>query len=364
MIGQRASIRYGIATLAICSGVLLVSCGSPPQDVDVEFRIPVEAADVSRDTVERVIQSTGTLRPLELAKVNVEVPGLLYLNRDADGNRIREGDVVKAGDKLAEITGEDARLYANLDSTLQALNVADSELNRSRELFSLGMISNAELDTKVASFENAKHNYERSLLNASKATLTAPIDGVILKLARDANNLPVADGTLLSGGFELAQIGPVNPLVADINLIGPELSKVELGQPARVRHYAYEDRAYGGTVFHISPTLDAQTHMFRAEIEIDNTEGTLRPGMYVEVILVLEQKQEVLVIPTEAAARRATRDVVFIVDGQRVREQAVIHGLRDDEKIEILDGLVEGDRIVTSGLETLTDGSRIRVIES
>ena len=134
--------------------------------------------------------------------------------------------------------------------------------------------------------------------------------------------------------------------------------------PARrggLRHFAWEDITFEGAVVRLSPEVDPTTHTFRAEVAINNPGGLLRPGMFVEVTLVVEQRSDVPVIPREAVTERGGRRVVFVLDGQRAVRREVVLGLGDDEIAEVRQGLEVGERIVVRGLETLTDGTRVRV---
>ncbi|MDX1384617.1 MAG: efflux RND transporter periplasmic adaptor subunit, partial [Thermoanaerobaculia bacterium] len=212
-------------------------------------------------------------------------------------------------------------------------------------------------------YENALHDFERSKLTAAKARLATPISGVILSLARsEDDDLPLADGQLVTPGFTLAQIAPLGEMIADIDLVGPELARVRPGLPTRIRHYAFEGVEIPGRVLRLSPTMDPSTHTFRAEVVVQNPSSLLRPGMFVEVTIVAERREGVTVVPREAVTQRAGLDVVFLLDGQRVARREVRLGLGDDEQVEVLEGLGAGDRVVVRGLETLTDGTRVRVV--
>lgn len=353
-------IRLGTASLiAVC----LIGCGGEPPDVQVEFRIPVETEAVTNDDVERIVAATGTLRPRSLATLNNEVPGVLYISRNSDGERLVEGDTVSVGQSIAEITGEDARLHAGIEARRVALENEKNELDRRRNLFEQGLIAETDLRQQEVAHESALLEYERSRLNASKGELASPIEGVILTLARNADQLPVADGQLVEPGFRVAEIAPLNPLIADVDLVGPELSQVEVGMQVRVRHFAYED-PNPGRVLRIAPKLDPTTHTFRIEVEVDNSNDHFRPGMFVEVNIIAAKRSEVPVVPREAVTRRGNANVVFVVSGQRANRRDVRLGLSDDEKYEVIDGIKAGDQVVVRGLETLTDGTRIRVIGS
>jgi len=358
----RRPVRFRpfVALLAL----VVAACGGSVPQPEVEFRIPVEATEVVLGRVEELVVATGTLRTREVVSLSIETPGHLQVGRDAEGRRLAEGSAVAAGQTIVQVTGEDARLHARLDSTRRSLEAAEAQLRRRTELFEAKLASEEELQQAEERLENTRYEYERSLLNAAKATLATPIDGTILRLARDANGTPLADGQLVATGFVVAQVAPLDELIADIDLIGPELARVAPGLQTRIRHYAFADTRFDGEVVRLSPTMDPIKHTFRAEVAVANDAGLLRPGMFVEVTVVVQQRMDVNVVPRQAVASRGGKNVVFLLDGQRVTRRDVDLGLGDDEQVQIIDGLALGDRIVLRGLETLTDGTRVRVIGS
>ena len=112
----------------------------------------------------------------------------------------------------------------------------------------------------------------------------------------------------------------------------------------------------------LSPAMDPQTHTFRAEVDVDNARRLLRPGMFVEAAIIVERRTGVSVVPRDAVTDRAGRTVVFVIDGQRAVRRNVSLGLGDDDQVEVREGVESGERIVVRGLETLTDGTRVRVV--
>ncbi len=341
----------------------LTGCGGPPPEVVVEFRIPVETESVVSSEVERVIAATGTLRPHSIATLNNEIPGFLYVSRNSRGERLVEGEAVTVGQTIAEVTGEDARLHAGIESKRIALENVKTELDRRRNLFKQGLIAETDLRQQEVAHENALLTYERSKLNASKSKLTSPINGVLLTLARNNDQLPVADGQLISPGFKVAEIAPLDRLIADVDLVGPELSQVQVGMQVRVRHFAFTEPNQG-YVLQIAPKLNPTTHTFRIEVAVDNENRKFRPGMFVEVSIIAAKRTDVPVLPREAVTRRGNSNVVFVINGQRADRRDVRLGLSDDDHHEVVDGVKIGDQVVVRGLETLTDGTRVRIIGS
>ena len=211
--------------------------------------------------------------------------------------------------------------------------------------------------------ETTKMDYEQSLNAEKRSQLTTPIDGVILRLARDRENQnqPFASGQFVKPGFEVARIAPTDLLVADVDLVGQDIARVSIGLSVRVRHYAWEGHDFPGKVIRLAPMIDPVTRTLRAEVEVKNPDGQLRPGMFVEVEILKEQRKDVPVVPREAVTDRGGKWVVFVLKGQRVAMKEVTLGLGDDDIVEIREGISVGERVVTRGLETLTDQTRVRV---
>ena len=352
-----------LLALALCL-LLLASagCGAGSAPTAVEFRIPVEVDEVVTDVVEDRIVTTGTLRTRESVILRVETPGFLVLARDAAGVRLAEGSTVTQGQLVADITGEDARLAAGLEATARHAETAEQEMKRRQGLFEKGLIPEEDVRRAEATYEDALHNFELSQRTAEKTRMTTPIAGVVLELARDEDGFPVADGQTVQPGFEVARIAPIGRLIADIDLVGPELARVRPGQAVQIRHYAFEGIAIDGTILRLSPSMDPQTHTFRAEVDVDNSRGFLRPGMFVEAAIIAERRTDVAVVPRDAVTERAGRSVVFVIDGQRAVRRNVSLGLGDDDQVEVREGVEPGERIIVRGLETLTDGTRVRVV--
>ena len=343
--------------------VFLSGCTQENSTEKVEFLVPVTVTKVGKTDVEDKITATGTLRTTKVAKLEVETGGVLEFLTNKNGERYREGDRVKAGDVIARITGEDVRLAAAKDSTYQRFKTAQEDYDSTKKLYDDGFKSKSELLNAQSALEDARTSYEKSLKTEKRSQLVTPIDGVILRLARDSSNQnqPIAVGQYVNPGFEVARIAPVDVLIADVDLVAQDIAKVKEGLPVRVKQYAWKDEIFTGKIVRLDPMIDPATRALRAEVEVDNHEGKLRPGMFVEVTIVIETRKDVPFVPREAVTNRGGKWVVFLLKGQRVEMKGVVPGLGDDNIVEIREGLSEGERVVTSGLETLADQTRVRV---
>jgi RND family efflux transporter MFP subunit len=356
------------STLALSLLSLLLGSCAPPEDVaTIEFQVPVVVEEVAAGTVESKIVTSGNLRAAEIETLTALVAGTLQIadTITADGlqsRRLAEGDPVRAGDEIAFISGEDVRLEVGMASIQQRYNSARLDYESARRLNEQNLLNLSDLNKAQATMEEAKLALERSQRTEARSHLISSIDGVVLKLARDAKGQPMTNGQLVAPGIEIAQIAPLDELIADIDLVGRDgLALIQVGQEARIHHHAWADQNFTGSVLRIAPTVNEQTRALRAEVLIDNASGVLRPGMFVEVTLIVERHENVPVVPRRAITERGGRSVAFVLRGQRVAQVEVTLGLGDDESIEIRNGLNAGDRVVVRGLETLTDQMPVRV---
>jgi membrane fusion protein (multidrug efflux system) len=347
--------------IALALLATLAGCAPPTQEQEIELRVPVFVRSVGTDTVEERIVATGTLRAPETIALRADTAGALVVGVGNNGRRLAEGDRVQAEQAIAEITGEEVRLAARTEARTQRYEAALREYESKKQLFDDGLISDQEFRQATTALADARVELEQSQLTESRSRLVTPIPGVILRLARDEQGRPLADGQLVAQGYEVAQISPVGSLVAEVDLVGPDVARVREGLSARIRHHAWDAESFGGRVVRLAPTLDPTTRTLRAEVAVDNPQGKLRPGMFVEVTMIADRREDVTVVPRQALAERGGRKVVFVLNGQKVARREVVLGLGDDDIVEIRQGIEAGERIVVRGLETLTDGTRVQV---
>jgi membrane fusion protein, multidrug efflux system len=358
--GPRPAAR--VLALSLIAG-LMCACTPPAQDGAVEFRVPVTVKEVAVATLEDRIVTTGTLRPAELVSLNAIDAGVLEISRHSSGRRFVEGDQVRAGQEIARIVGEDVRIAARMDATRRSYEGAQTQLRATRSLFERGLINQTAVDTAAKAYEDAKLELERSRRTEQRNRLVTPISGVILALARSPDGQLLANGQLVIPGQTIVQVAPLHPLIADVELVGSDVGLVTVGLEARVQYHAWPREKFAGKVLRLAPMVDQRTRALRAEVEIDNQADRLRPGMFVEVTLIGERRENVPVVPRAAVTHRGGRPVVFVLRQQYVAEQAVELGLGDDDRVEVRAGVAQGDLVVVSGLETLTDKMAVRVME-
>jgi len=338
-----------------------IACGPGREEEKLDFQIPVKVATVETGNVEDLLKLTGSLRVESSVSLAAESRGILRIARRSDGVPIAEGDSVKAGQLVAELVGEDVRVAARTEATRQRYLEAQSDLEAKKKLIKDGLITPVEVRAARSALEDAKLEYDRSRLSEQRSRLVSPVDGVILELARDSRGRRISAGQLLQAGEVVARIAPEGPLIADVDVLGPDIGRIAVGQQARVSSVAFPDEEFSGEVLRLAPEVDETTRTLRAEVEVKNEKGLLKPGLFVRVDVLIQRHENVPVISRSAVVERTGKRVVFVAKGQTVEQREVQTGLGDDASVEIVSGLKPGESIVVQGMETLADRSKIRV---
>ena len=269
-------------------------------------------------------------------------------------NRIKKinvevGDFVKKGQVLAEMD-----LIQLQQAELQMQN-KEIEYKRLKALYDAGGLSQSDLDAIELAYKVSKTQYENLLENS---VLLSPINGVVT-----ARNYDVGDMYAMSAPvFTVEQIVPVKLLVG---ISESDYTKVKKGDSVEIKADAVPDLTFYGKVEKIYPTIDAATRTFLTEVVVNNNYNTLRPGMFARVTVKFGVNNNV-VIPDVAVVKQqgsGERFVYVLNEDGTVSYVKVVLGRRMGAEYEVLEGLKDGDKIVTGGQIRLKDGVKVSVNE-
>ena len=317
------------------------AAASAPEPVTVT----VETVAVER--VERTVDFVGTLRADAEAEVATEVDGRL-LTIEAD-----LGDQVKEGQVLASL--DSATLDAQLREAAANLQKASTDEARAEKLKAQGVMSQQEFDTISSAQHVAQARRDVLAIHLAHTKIRAPFAGRIAKRLVDVGNY-VRVGT------------PIFVLVADdpLRLRGevPErfVAELAIGQEVRGSVEAFPGDVLKGRLARISAAADSTSRALTVEATIPNPDGRLKVGFFCKAAILTKSDAEALVVPVEALVNFAGVTRVFIVDeGGVARTRPVRTGLSLGTKVEIVEGLSRGDRVATSALARLAEGSKVVV---
>ncbi|MEE4296421.1 MAG: efflux RND transporter periplasmic adaptor subunit [Wenzhouxiangella sp.] len=358
--GQSA-LRFLLMTLLLGSCILLSACGlraesSESEDAEEEVvAIAVEVATVTRGDVTSAYTGTATLESERHAQAVAKLGGIV-LEILAE-----EGDVVESGQVLARLERDRYEFQAR--QTAAALRKIENELERARELHQRNLISTDEYERLRFDAESQQASHDLAQLDLQHTEIRAPISGVIAERM-------VKTGNLVTQYQPLFVIDDFDPLWAVLHVPERELNLLAPGQTAELQVDAYPGINFAGEVLRISPVVDATTGTFRATVSFSDPSGRLRPGLFGRVQVIHDRRNDVPLIAHEALLSEDGETAVFVTnsdageDVMTVERRIIETGYRSERGVEVLNGLSEGERVVTAGKNSLRDGASITIIES
>ncbi|MCI0488445.1 MAG: efflux RND transporter periplasmic adaptor subunit [Blastocatellia bacterium] len=340
----------------------------------------VQTGVVSRGTLAETITLTGPLRAKEQVDVNPKVSGRIVQMKVDTGQVVKEGSLIALIED-AEIQEQVERSKAAMavsDATISQrqaeLNNAKAELDRKQKLLDEGLISRQEFETA-----ETRHHVSKSQLELARAQkrqaeaeqreltirqgqtrIFSPMTGIIAKRHVDT-------GAMVSPTVPIVTVVNLDTMVLHANASERDIARIKRGSPAKVIIDSLPGQEYSGRVMRISPLLDPQTRNGEVEIEIANRDGSLKGEMFARVELDLGTSREMTLLPRDALVYRGDQPGVYIVESDEERNlfakfRPVETGLTQEDKVEVISGLEEGDRVITGGSNLVKDGDRVNVM--
>ena len=337
--------------------------------------MPVDMAPASRHEVIDYVTVVGNLIGQATVDVVPRVGGRI------DSIPVKLGDRVTRGQTIAKI--EDDQIKEQINQRMASLEVnkanvtqreSDAKLAETifqrmkvqydRDLLSKQLLEDAEAkyNTAVSNVGVAKaqlvqmqSSVDELKITLANTTVTSPVDGFVSKRVLDQGAFAGANTVILS----VVDIGIVR-MVA--NLVEKDVKRVQPGVSALVEVDAFPGEQFTGQVSRVAPVFDPATRTAPMEIEVPNPGFRLKPGMYARVRLTVDRRPNALTVPRGAVADIEGKRGVFMLENGVARFHEVKTGLQDNERVEVLEGLTEGQRVVTVGTLALRDGDRISVV--
>jgi membrane fusion protein, multidrug efflux system len=318
----------------------------------------VEIAKVEVMKLTDDAQTVGSLRSRQGVVLRPEISGRV---RDLN---FKDGDRVKKGQLLVQL--DDQLQAAQLKQAQAELGIAKSNHVRNQELLAQNFISKRTVDESAANMEVSEAKLALAVATAARLKILAPFDGITG--IRTAN-----PGDYLKDGADIVNVEDIDAIFVDFKLPERFQTKVRKGQMANIELDALPGRKFSALVQAIDPLLDANGRSVSVRGCIDNRTMQLRPGMFARVTQVFGERDKALVVPEEAIVPQGPRTfVIKVVDGTEKDDKGVLQkisqrvevkiGIRRPGRVEILEGVKEGETIVTAGQQRIQkDGTVLRV---
>jgi membrane fusion protein (multidrug efflux system) len=316
----------------------------------------VTTAEVKPDTWQPTLSAVGSV---------VAVQGVMLSAEEAGTVRniaFESGATVKTGELLLEL--DTSVEQAQLRSAAASADLARANLARSRDLRPKNLVSQADLETTEAQAKQADAQMDNIRAVIAKKTLRAPFAG---RTGIRQVNL----GQFLNTGDPIVTLQSLNPVYVDFSLPQQRLAQLEVGMAVQVITDAFPNQRFDGKLATINPEVDTATRNVRLRATLNNRQGLLRPGMFVNVVAVLPTVEKVLMIPATAVLYAPYGDSVFIIEEKKdektgtvgkVLNQKFVHlGKTRGDFVVVTEGLSAGQTLVTTGVFKLRNGMAVVV---
>lgn len=344
--------------IIIVLAVLLTGCGNQDQALQSDIEIPVTVEDIRLKPIEEFINSTGTVYPKGSADIKAQISARYYLEKNPRTGKLWQlGDKVKAGELLVRLEDEEYVNSIKIDAQELNLELTESELSKQESLYEKGGVTQKDLKNAGYNVVNARYSVENARLQLAKTKVIAPFEGVIVEMPYFTQGVKVDNNSLL------VKIMDYQEMFLDIRLPEKYISSIKSGQEVRITNYTLSDDTLKGKISQMSPAIDTDTRTFLSHISIDNGKFLLRPGMFVRSDIVTARKDSAIVIPKDIIISRQRGKTVFVVDRGLAVERVIVTGLENNNEMEVISGLSKNERIVTSGFETLSNRSKVKIIK-
>jgi membrane fusion protein (multidrug efflux system) len=350
------------AVLLAMSFAAVAGCGNeaPSAAPPTERILKVEVAIAALETVNVKLNAVGNVRASAEAVIRPQVDGVVAEIAYSQGGSVSAGDLlIRLDDAKA-----DARVslaQASVDSARARLKLAEQRLARGRSLIAEKLVSQEAFDRLEAEFTAAEAEVreEKAALTLAERQLAdyyirAPFDGVVGARLVDLGNF-------VQNGDELVVLMKTHPVEVEFKVPDRYMHRIQMGTDARISSSTGGPSVKAHVSF-IDPRVDPTTRMLNLRLEVDNEDDTFKPGQFVKVEALVEQRTSQVVVPEEAIILAGGRTWVFVIEDDRAAKRAVEVGQRTPGKVEILEGIATGDRLVIGGQHRLAEGSRVEIV--
>ena len=352
-----------VAAIAVIGVIAYLLLSGGKKEEKVEF----ETAQATMGNIQTTITATGTIEPVTSVTVGTQVSGIvsrLYVDYNSV---VKKGQVIAELDKT-NLTSELNTARANLSSAQSTLNYEQTNYNRYQTLYDKGLVSADEYETAKLSYLKAKEqvntsreSVQKAQTNLGYATITSPIDGVVLSKA-------VEEGQTVAASFNTPELFTIAQDLTDMRVIADideaDIGGVKEGQRVSFTVDAYPDDHFEGSVTQVRQQATTESNVVTYEVVISarNNELKLKPGLTANVTIFTMEKNDVLAVPSKALRfvpneallqkDQKIEDVeakakVWTLEGNTFKAHAVETGTTNGMVTEILGGISEGTEVLT-----------------
>jgi RND family efflux transporter MFP subunit len=359
------SLTLALLLLPSCSKKSAEGEGEEAEEGAANIVVEVTVTHVERGDIQSTLPVTGTVSALPNQDVRVSslVPGRIARMTVAEGDRVREGQVLA---KIDDRPFRDQVQQAQAAVDQARANLENSRLNlqRNEKLLERGIAARKDVEdartqanVNKALLSQAQAALSLARLNLGRTDVRSPLTGMIVKRLLSVGEQ--VDGTAAQPVFEVASTSEVE-LFGNVPAL--YLDKIRVGQTLRISTEAFPGKVFQSHIVAISPAVDPATNVGLVRIRIANRAGLLRLGMFLTAQVPLETHRNALVAPLGAVYRdQDGNPEIYRVEGEKAEAVPVKLGLETKDRVELLSGAQEGETIILGGGYGLPAHAKIKV---
>jgi RND family efflux transporter MFP subunit len=349
--------RHSIGTTLTIAGEF-----KPFQDVDVHAKVAGYIKVIHVDVGDRV-KAGQTLAVLEIPELAAELAGAdAAVRRSREEIRRAQGDLVRAQSAHSAAHSAYARLKQAADSRAGLVAQQEIDDSQAKDLGFEAQVSSssAALSSAEQQLQVAEANQKQYAALSDYSRIVAPFSGVITARFADTGALIAAGTSSSAQSMPVVRLAEISKLRLVLPIPESVAAQIHLGEPVKARVQAL-NQDFVGKVSRFADSLDRQTRTMETEIDFDNRDGRLIPGMYAETQLSLREKKDALTVPLESVTRNGDDATVLAVNPDNsIEERHVKLGLEDSVRVEVLSGLTDKDRVVIGNRSQFRSGQKIQ----
>jgi RND family efflux transporter MFP subunit len=380
----------GIILLILCVQLLVTGCSfNEAAEVTSEPSKPVVIEEVKKQTYIDEISLSGNIKPAKTVKLAYKLAGVIENVLVEEGQSVSKNDIVMALDaydyqlsaKAAQAAWKSSKLKmesqvpSKIEQAKAKLDVVEKTYGRMKALYESGAISIAQMEQAEAEYIAASNTYQEALdareyteieleqaealqdsaqSNLNDTKLVSPINGVVLKKLAE-------EGETVAAGYPVLILGELGEVETEVGITDGSINNIAKGQSAKVYVYGIE-KEFVGMISEVGAMADPETRTFPVKVKIENDEGLLKPGMIAKVTIPISE-QTSMFVPVDSIMNMPEGTIVFVYDekGGIVHKRKVVTGNLIKDRVEVKEGLKEGDQIVVEGQFKLKDKDKIQV---
>ncbi len=352
--GEKTTIHLLAFSLLIA---IISSCTTDTTSFETDISVPVSVTDIKTGSIEQYVNTTGSVNAMQEVALSSEIIGDYYLLKNPRTGRLFVlGDKVKAGQKIIRLENIEYENSIKIESEKLNLDISKREFEKQESLFDKGGVTLRELKNSEREYINAQYAYENAKIQLDKMDIKASFNGVIV-------NLPYyTKGTRINSGSEMVTIMNFSQVFMEISLPEKDMAQINISDRAKITNYTLPNDTLIGKITQLSPAIDPTTRTFKGLLVIDNKKLLLRPGMFVRADIVVDKKENTIVIPKDIILSKQRGKTVFVVERGAASERIITTGLESATEVEVLKGLKKDERLIISGFETLRNRSKVKVV--